>query len=453
MKNVALGAIIAMSAAIASNLGVNVQKKSHNYEETKPLHLQRPYTKRPLWWFGMFLIIFGSLGDFFALGFAAQTLVASLGGGSTIFANVVIAHFWLKQEIYMTDVIGVALVTIGVVLLASISSSEGKYTINQIYALMQAPQFILYVFFTVMFVMALYLRVRRSTAPALREMEDEMELQNGSAERTDTDESMDSQQDSVALEEEKTMNSEDESKVGDKKDDAFPSPAGNGAFLTSVEEDTNEVEVALPRLSVVQKDNNGTIRMTREKLVIDANLPLYWAAISGTVGAQSVLLAKCVMELIFESISGENQFRYFGTYVLILSMTLTLLTQTHTLNMACMHGDTMSSFPVFQAFWIGMSNISGIVFFQQAHTFNMTQWLIFPIAFSMVMFGIYLISKHQTYAKKVNYSVAMPLSLGSPRQQKIVAQSFQFTELTPQEQARVTSSSPHDSTIYDKASV
>lgn len=161
-------------------------------------------------------------------------------------------------------------------------------------------------------------------------------------------------------------------------------------------------------------------------------LPLYWAAISGTIGAQSVLLAKCVMELIWATVDGENQFKFFGTYVLLAGMVATLLTQTHALNMATMHGDTMSTFPVFQAFWIGMSNISGIVFFQQAHNFNQTQWIMFPSALVLVMTGIYLISKHEKFGSSVKYSVALPISLGSPRQHNIVAQSFVFQTMTPQ---------------------
>ena len=142
-------------------------------------------------------------------------------------------------------------------------------------------------------------------------------------------------------------------------------------------------------------------------------LPLYWAAISGTIGAQSVLLAKCVMELIWATVDGENQFKFFGTYVLLAGMVATLLTQTHALNMATMHGDTMSTFPVFQAFWIGMSNISGIVFFQQAHNFNQTQWIMFPSALVLVMTGIYLISKHEKFGSSVKYSFELAMFVQS----------------------------------------
>jgi len=184
----------------------------------------------------------------------------------------------------------------------------------------------------------------------------------------------------------------------------------------------------------------------KHTLIIDPKLPLYWAAISGTIGGQSVLLAKCVVELISSTINGDNQFLYFGTYVLCAGMAATLITQTHTLNLATMSGDTMSSYPVFQAFWITTSNISGVVFFQHAHNFTDTQWMLFPSAIALVFGGIYLISKHEKFGNRIKYSVAMPISLSSPRQHDIVAQSFVFRVLTPQRLQEEDDFSTGDST-------
>jgi multidrug transporter EmrE-like cation transporter len=162
-----------------------------------------------------------------------------------------------------------------------------------------------------------------------------------------------------------------------------------------------------------------------------------------------VLLAKCVVEMISSSIQGDNQFQYFGTYVLIAGMAATLITQTHTLNLATMSGDTMSSYPVFQAFWISMSNISGVVFFQHAHNFTQTQWMLFPSALALVLGGIYLVSKHEKFGNRVKYSVAMPISLSSPRQHDIVAQSFVFRVMTPQRLQEDDYSSSTDSADAD----
>lgn len=51
---------------------------------------------------------------------------------------------------------------------------------------------------------------------------------------------------------------------------------------------------------------------------------------------------------------GENQFVYFTTYLFVGGMICTLVLQTDLLNRAIMTGDTLSVFPMFQCFWIGV---------------------------------------------------------------------------------------------------
>lgn len=95
------GAALAIIASVISNLGVNIQKFSHAQDAQLPDDEQKPYIKRPLWWLGLTLVFFGSLGDFAAFGFATQSLVAALGGGSTLVANVVTAYFLNKETLWL----------------------------------------------------------------------------------------------------------------------------------------------------------------------------------------------------------------------------------------------------------------------------------------------------------------------------------------------------------------
>ncbi|KAJ0395160.1 hypothetical protein ATCC90586_005064 [Pythium insidiosum] len=464
MRSEFIGGAIAVLAAFASIFGVNLQKYSHDKEElrAKP----RPYHLRPMWWVGMICVVGASLGDFFALGFASQTLVASLGGGSTILGNCLMSRFWLKQSLYITDVVGVALVTLGVVILAAASvSEEGHYKMDQIYQLMEAPSFILYCFLTTAFVMTLYLRVRRSKAPALRVAANPTPTDEKKSSETSSSNVQSQPVESVRLDpipknktkaqadEEDGLETASSSTEPSSSDDPtsssngrsrsalmspFPSPVYGDTLtlsptrLAGEEDDPLEIQDTPTTMLTKKGRSFDGEKIEKQTLIIDPKLPLYWAAISGTIGAQSVLLAKCVVEMVSSTINGDNQFLYFGTYVLVGAMTATLLTQTHTLNMATMTGDTMSAYPVFQAFWISMSNISGVVFFQQAHTFTSTQMMLFCSAIVFVLLGIYLVSKHEKFGNRVKYSVAMPISLSSPRQHDIVAQSFVFRVLTPQ---------------------
>ena len=64
-------------------------------------------------WVGLSGVVFAGLGDFAALGLASQPLVASLGGSTTLIANVFVARFYNKNALYATDLLGVACVAAG----------------------------------------------------------------------------------------------------------------------------------------------------------------------------------------------------------------------------------------------------------------------------------------------------------------------------------------------------
>ncbi|TMW60580.1 hypothetical protein Poli38472_000622 [Pythium oligandrum] len=141
-KWVGLGIVI--GSAILSNLGVNVQKLSHVREEELPAFKRRMYYTRPIWIIGMILIVLGAIGDFEALGFAPQALVASVGGGCTVLANVFFAHLWLGQILTMTDVIGTLLIIIGVVLSTVVNEPDDKMSLEELEMQFFQPGFLVY---------------------------------------------------------------------------------------------------------------------------------------------------------------------------------------------------------------------------------------------------------------------------------------------------------------------
>lgn len=107
------GAALAVLASVVSNVGVNVQKLSHDREAARPVSVQRAYVQRPMWWLGLSLVVFGSIGDFAAFGFATQSLVAALGGGSTLVTNVITAHFMNHEQLFMVRCDGFSMVSDG----------------------------------------------------------------------------------------------------------------------------------------------------------------------------------------------------------------------------------------------------------------------------------------------------------------------------------------------------
>ncbi|CAI5721236.1 unnamed protein product [Hyaloperonospora brassicae] len=127
-----IGLGIVISSAVLSNLGVNVQKLSHVREEEKPLFERQTYYTRPLWLTGLILVVLGAVGDFEALGFAPQALVAAVGGGFTVLANVFFAHLWLGQILTKTDVLGTLLIIIGVVLSTVANEPDEQLSLGEL---------------------------------------------------------------------------------------------------------------------------------------------------------------------------------------------------------------------------------------------------------------------------------------------------------------------------------
>lgn len=109
-------------------------------------------------WIGFGCVVIGAIGDFLALGLAMQSLVTALGGATTLTANVVIARYWLKvrsqaykshaiesppdtnllqETLSRNDIIGVALIIIGAVGIASISPPSQNYKLYQLQNLVE----------------------------------------------------------------------------------------------------------------------------------------------------------------------------------------------------------------------------------------------------------------------------------------------------------------------------
>ncbi|KAL4174990.1 hypothetical protein KRP22_006918 [Phytophthora ramorum] len=278
-----IGLGIVIGSAVLSNLGVNVQKLSHVREDEKPLFERRTYYTRPVWLIGMVLIVLGAIGDFEALGFAPQALVAAVGGGFTVLANVFFAHLWLGQILTKTDVLGTLLIIIGVVLSTVANEPDEKMSLLEL-----EKQF---------FQLGFLIYLASCTSRLLL------------------------QQTAVL-----------------------------GGIFGQVE--------AISRLP--RALNESKYRL----------LPFLYATASGIFGSFSVLLAKCASILLILTLSGENQFVYFTTYLFMGGMMCTL------------------------CFWIGSSVIGGVVFYEKYTHFTLFDWICLPIALAFIIMGIYLLAKH-----------------------------------------------------------
>ncbi|KAF0731957.1 hypothetical protein Ae201684_010908 [Aphanomyces euteiches] len=92
-----------------------------------------------------------------------------------------------------------------------------------------------------------------------------------------------------------------------------------------------------------------------------------YGGIAGTFGGQSVLLAKSTVELLKSAIwgNGADAFSHPTTYAIIAGLVTCLLSQITFLNGGLKRFDALVVIPVYQSFWILMSVLGGIMYFEE----------------------------------------------------------------------------------------
>ncbi|KAJ3089429.1 NIPA-like protein 3 [Quaeritorhiza haematococci] len=155
-----LGVFITLAGAVLANVGLNVQKLAFRKESERAASQglptlaggegvvaeaggsgtkSRPPWKLPLWYLGLLLFAIGNLADFFALKFAAQSLVTALGGVS-ILCNTVVAPLMNHEPVGIRDYISALLIVAGVTLVILFSyHADVAYSICELLALYRRP--------------------------------------------------------------------------------------------------------------------------------------------------------------------------------------------------------------------------------------------------------------------------------------------------------------------------
>jgi hypothetical protein len=119
---------------------------------------------QPLWGAGLSLIFAGSLGDFAALGFAAQSLAVPVGA-LTLVANVFFAQYWLGESLGRRDICATLLVTLGVILTAVFGDKSVQcYSMDDLASLYLEPMFLGYLALIIPLMIILYILAHRADA-------------------------------------------------------------------------------------------------------------------------------------------------------------------------------------------------------------------------------------------------------------------------------------------------
>jgi hypothetical protein len=192
-------------------------------------------------------------------------------GAFTLVCNIVFAHYWLKEDLSKNDLWGTILICIGAVLVTVFGKHDDtSYTLKQLIDLYLRWDMLIYAVITVSFLLVLYVHYNRTNST---------------------------------------------SSIYPYQ---FNNP-NNGRFSM---------------LRSAQRVLRKKGALSAEYKSILKTHPLSYAGLAGVFGAQSVMFAKSVTELIKETTQGNNQFDKPLTYVLLLAMVLTIAVQVMKLNLS-----------------------------------------------------------------------------------------------------------------------
>eukprot|EP00658_Telonema_sp_P-2_P071236 TRINITY_DN60539_c0_g1_i2.p1 TRINITY_DN60539_c0_g1~~TRINITY_DN60539_c0_g1_i2.p1 ORF type:complete len:416 (-),score=89.43 TRINITY_DN60539_c0_g1_i2:100-1347(-) len=304
----------------------SVQKASHLREDRLPEDQRTPYFKRKSWWLGFLCTIAGSVMDFLALGLASQSLVAALGGGTTLVTNVLVASLYNKEATYWTDIVGVVFIMGGAALFAVTAESKPKHVDYQ--SQFFRTYFLIYLGIQCFVIMVLLSSITRSHWSNLRR-----EYYNSLIE---------------PVQERVTSLESQVSALKSVLQDLLVLEQGTGR---STEYQAKLVPL-LQSLDDCETEPSPIEYQKRDKYI--------YAMCGGAVGALSILFGAVVSSMVQSdpTVAFTSWFFYMSLGIMLASV----ISQTHLQNRSLEIGDATAVFPVFEAFWISFGVISGLVY-------------------------------------------------------------------------------------------
>jgi len=265
------------------------------------------YSKQRLWRIGICLVVLGSVFDFVALIFAAQSIVAPLGS-LTLVSNTLLAPLLLGENIGPRDVAATAAIVIGSSLAVIFADHrDSVFPFDELLTFFSTPHFIVYMMVVAFAIFGLAYWKRYLT------------------------------------------------------------------FMATTE----------PQRYVAERLASAH-RFT-------------YAALAGIMGAQSVLAAKCTGEILVDVLQGRFAVVLSDPrcYLIVICMFLTIFLQIRWLNEGLKSFEAVYVVPVFQSFWILVSVVAGMVFFNEYKmVFNdPASSIFFPMGVLITIAGVYVLSQ------------------------------------------------------------
>lgn len=327
-----VGAMLSVAGSVASNLGLNIQKYAFMKEDAKLSKDKRKFWKNPIWWLGFAGVVLGAMGDFAALGLAAQSIVAPIGS-LKLLANIFFAHFWLGEVLTKFDLIGTFFIISGSTMAVLFGDHTQKgYTVQELTWYWKQPSAIIYMCAAILLIIVFY-ALSKYIEPIKTKLNDEI---------TKYDQCM----------------------AEDRVQDA--------SFY-----DINITE------------------MEKEYKKYEKLHPFSYCAVAGIFGGGNMLFGKMVAEMLGATFKGCGQMQYVQTWVFIFLMVSSIYLQIIFLAKGLSFFDAMYVVPVFECIFIVCSTIGGAAFFQEFSSFSWLQSIFFPLGICSTLLGVMLLTMRQ----------------------------------------------------------
>ena len=135
-----------------------------------------------------------------------------------------------------------------------------------------------------------------------------------------------------------------------------------------------------------------------------------YAALSGIVGSQSVLFAKCAGTMLVDTFRGRSVFAvHLWSWLIVALLGSTVTFQIHFLNEGLRLYPSSYVIPVYQSFWVLCSVGGGLIFFGE-YAGVMDEWgsaVGFPLGVLIAVAGVYVLSQRASTEEEQEEQGAM----------------------------------------------
>lgn len=341
--SVAVGITVGLVTSFIQSAGLTMQRKSHLMNESLPEEEKRPERKRPLWLIGFAIFITSNiLGSVFQIASLPVVILAPLGAVSLLW-NALFAKILLGDVFSRYMVLGTVLIAGGAVLIAIFGTvPEPTHSLEDLLKLFSRHTFVVYfsLLGSALGIILIVTHIAESRIPAEFIYDsptlDPMEIEGG-----------------------------------ERAHELEESQAAASTERTPLLMMDNKSQTSLAAMNAHEK------RIARTKMWV----AISFASASGILSGMCLLFAKSGVELLVLTITGDNQFFRWESWMLVGGLVVFALLQLWYMHKSLILADPTLVCPLAFCFYNLSSIFNGLVYYDQFA-------LLSPLKLSMVLLGI-----------------------------------------------------------------